>query len=93
MSLSLHDILKEQIQRMVVGIGQQSKGNIHPLIMDEVERSIIQIVLNETNNNLFRTAKILGIGRSTLYRKIEALKIHIPKHDHMEVISNNKNQP
>lgn len=88
MSFSLHDILKEQIQRMVVGIGPRGKGNIHPLIMDEVEKTIIQIVLNETNNNLFQTAKMLGIGRSTLYRKIEKLKIHVAKHEAMEVLSN-----
>lgn len=89
MSLSLHDILKEQIKRMVIGIGPNGNGNIHPLIMNEVERSIIQTVLEETHNNLFRAAKMLGIGRSTLYRKLEVLKIGVPKHS-MQHVSEKK---
>jgi DNA-binding protein Fis len=75
MSLSLHELLQRHIKKMVSGIGGNEKGNIHPLIMQEVERCIISSVLVETNNNYFRTAKILGISRSTLYRKIQYLKI------------------
>lgn len=39
--------------------------------LDEVERAHIQRVLDETGGNKTKAAKILGIGTSTLYRKIE----------------------
>lgn len=70
---SLHDILKKNVKQMVAAIGTNQKGNIHPLIMQEVERYLISVVLEETNHNYFVAAKILGISRSTLYRKIELL--------------------
>ena len=73
MSLSLHDFLRCEIRKMVISLGRNERGNIYPLIMEEIERSIISLVLYETKNNYLRTSRILGIGRSTLYRRIEAL--------------------
>ncbi|MCB9492942.1 MAG: hypothetical protein H6679_01555 [Epsilonproteobacteria bacterium] len=73
--LSLYQLLNKQVKQMIHGIGNDGQGNIHPLIMEEVEKSIIEIALRETNNNYFLAAKMLGIGRSTLYRKIEKFKI------------------
>ncbi|MBM3886293.1 hypothetical protein FJ364_00025 [Candidatus Dependentiae bacterium] len=78
MAESLYDFLRNKIQRMMLGIGVHNKGNIYPLIVEEVERSIIKIVLEETNGNLFASAKMLGISRSTLYRKLADLHIDIP---------------
>ena len=74
-SLSLHDFIKREIRKMVIGIGPKGQGNIYPLVMEEVEKTIIELVLQETNFNYFATAKMLGISRSTLYRRVEALKI------------------
>lgn len=79
---SLQEILKKNVKKMVEAIDKNQKGNIHPLIMKEVEKYLIDVVLDETKNNYFVAAKILGISRSTLYRKIENLGIE-----------NNKNSP
>ena len=75
MSLSLSDLLKRDVRKMIGCIGRNEKGNIYPLIMQEVERCIIMLVLEETKNNYFLASHILGISRSTLYRKIEALGV------------------
>jgi two-component system NtrC family response regulator len=39
--------------------------------MEEVERRLIQRALHFYDNNRQQAAKALGIGRKTLYRKIE----------------------
>lgn len=75
--MTLYEMLNCEIKRMVTGIGHHNKGNIHPLIMHEIETYIIQIVLSETNYNYLAASKMLGISRSTLYRKIENLKINL----------------
>jgi len=75
MSISLYDFLKREVKKMAASVGRHEKGNIHPLIMNEIERSIISLVLEQTNNNYFRTAQILGISRSKLYRKVAHLGI------------------
>ena len=44
----------------------------------EVEKSHIKQILDENNWNIARTAKILGINRSTLYTKIKTYDIRKP---------------
>lgn len=73
--MSLYDFLQTEIRKMVASLGRHEKGNIHPLVMNEIERCVITSVLQETNNNYFRTARALGISRSTLYRRIDMLGI------------------
>jgi len=73
--VSLYDFLRKEINKMVSSLGRNEKGNIHPLIMNEIERCIITSVLQETNNNYFRASQVLGISRSKLYRKVDALGI------------------
>lgn len=76
--MTLFELLHSHISKMVGSIGPHDTGNIHPLVMEEIERYIIQIVLEQTKYNLFATARILGIARTTLYRKIKKLAIDIP---------------
>jgi DNA-binding protein Fis len=73
--MSLHDLLKRDVQKMIGGVGRNEKGNIYPLIVQEVEKSIIEITLQETKNNYFKAARMLGISRSRLYRKIKKFGI------------------
>jgi DNA-binding NtrC family response regulator len=44
-------------------------------LMERTERAKIIEVLEQTGGNKFRTAKILGIGRQTLYNKLKIYKI------------------
>ena len=75
MTTSLHDLIKVHIHQMVSGMNPQVRGNIYPLVMQEVEKYIIQVVLDETRDNFRVTARLLGISRSKLYRKVEQLGI------------------
>jgi|WetSurMetagenome_2_1015567.scaffolds.fasta_scaffold62598_1 two-component system, NtrC family, nitrogen regulation response regulator GlnG len=77
--MALYELLHQQIKRMITGIGRNNRGNIHPLVMHEIEKYIINIVLEETNHNYVVASKMLGIGRSTLYRKIKEFGLeHTP---------------
>jgi DNA-binding protein Fis len=75
MSISLYDFLQKEIKKMVASLGRHEKGNIYPLVMNEIERYVITSVLEETDQNYLRASRALGIGRSTLYRRIRALGI------------------
>jgi DNA-binding protein Fis len=77
--MTLYELLKRDVKRMILGIGYNNKGNIHPLIMDEIEKYIIKIVLEETKYNYLASSKILGIGRSTLYRKLKKFELELPE--------------
>jgi len=75
MPVSLYDFLQKEIKKMVGSLGRHEKGNIYPLILNEIERYVITTVLEETNYNYLRASRVLGIGRSTLYRRIERLGV------------------
>ena len=75
MSLTIYDILAKNVKKMASSLGRNERGNLYPLIMGEVERSLIKLVLEETKNNHLRASKILGISRSTLYRRIKVLEV------------------
>jgi Fis family transcriptional regulator, factor for inversion stimulation protein len=51
--------------------GQDVTG-LHRLVMDEVERPMIETVLESANHNQSTAARILGISRSTLRKKLAA---------------------
>ena len=50
-------------------------GNLHGLLIGEVERFLIELVLEHTKNNQSQAADILGINRNTLRKKIKDLEI------------------
>ena len=75
MASTLYEVLKKTVKKMVKGLGEHEKGNIHPLVVGQVEKYLIELVLQEHRNNYFHASRVLGIGRSTLYRKIESLQI------------------
>ena len=49
--------------------------NFHSLVLEDVEKNHILSVLEQTNGNKTKTAEILGIGLTTLYRKLQSYGI------------------
>jgi sigma-54 dependent transcriptional regulator, acetoin dehydrogenase operon transcriptional activator AcoR len=64
-----------------VKVNHSAKTN-SSLSLEQVEKQHITTVLNESLGNVTAAAKILGIGRNTLYRKLEKYDIHCPETEH-----------
>jgi len=73
----LYELLRKDVKKMINGLGEREPGNIHPLLVQQIEKYLIEMVLEETDNNFVHTSRILGISRSTLYRKIDLLGIEV----------------
>jgi DNA-binding protein Fis len=76
-SCSLDEFLEEKLKRYLKKLAKLERSNLHDAILSEVEKSLIKLVLNETVGNQLKTAKILGINRTTLRTKINKYKIRI----------------
>ncbi|MEW6067890.1 MAG: helix-turn-helix domain-containing protein [Nitrospirota bacterium] len=76
-SYSIKDFLEEKLNRYLKELKKLENGHLYKTVLSEVEKSLIKIVLEETENNQLRTAKILGINRNTLRSKIKEYKIRI----------------
>ena len=55
----------------------EKKGELYKFLMLAVEKPLIESVLQRTEGNQLKTAKILGINRNTLHTKIKKLKIRV----------------
>lgn len=54
----------------------ENAGNVHKVLLDSLEKPLIQRILEQTNGNQLQTARILGINRNTLRTKIRKLGIY-----------------
>jgi two-component system, NtrC family, response regulator HydG len=68
-------LCKEQVVRLCdfqfMAAAPEASMEISTLNLSEMEREIIRKAIIKSNNNLTKAAEELGIGRTTLYRKIE----------------------
>ncbi|MEE2643236.1 MAG: sigma 54-interacting transcriptional regulator [Planctomycetota bacterium] len=60
-----------QIRPTDLGLRDVGTTQLESLRLDYWERKLIQEALSRTNNSVPNAAKLLGLGRATVYRKIE----------------------
>jgi two-component system response regulator HydG len=65
----------ESIRPHDLALRDSGSNDLETLRIDEWERRLITEALNRTSDNVPEAAKLLGIGRATLYRKIEQYHI------------------
>jgi len=58
-----------------IGLGKQQPRSIELSSLEDAEASHIRSVLSSAGNNVSHAAKRLGIGRNTLYRKMQRYRI------------------
>jgi len=73
--------LEEIIQRKLDDYFNRTRGvdveNLYSLVIERVERPLIELTLKATRGNQIRAAQILGINRNTLRKKINNLRISV----------------
>jgi DNA-binding protein Fis len=67
----LGDWLEKSVKQYVVAMKDYDNGQLHELILNGVERPLIEMVLRETAGNQTQASNILGINRNTLRKKIK----------------------
>ncbi len=72
--------LPPEIRENETQVALNGVGNVQePITLAEMEKAAIIRALRYSGNNFSQTAVLLGIGRSTLYRKLEHYNIQTPK--------------
>lgn len=70
-SLSLRNTVKETLKDYFYKLGGYDPTDLYDVVLEEVERPLIEVVLQRTRGNQSRAAKILGISRGTLRKKMK----------------------
>jgi two-component system, NtrC family, nitrogen regulation response regulator GlnG len=75
----LEELVHSKLETFIDQIDGYDVNDLYPIVIERVERPLIQLVLKKTRGNQVRAASILGINRNTLRKKINHLKIKIKK--------------
>jgi len=68
---SLHIILINKINDYLKSIDTKTLTNLHEMYIAEVEPPLLESILERARFNQVQTAKILGISRGTLRKKLK----------------------
>ena len=74
---SLRRLVERRARTLLLNVQPAGTGDIYHSILHEVERHLLQVVLDETDGNQLRTADLLGINRNTLRKKIRELGVEV----------------
>jgi two-component system nitrogen regulation response regulator GlnG len=74
-AFSVKEFLEDKLNGFLREMKKLERANLYDTVITEVEKALFSIVLNETGGNQVAAAKILGINRNTLSKKIKEYKI------------------
>ena len=77
--LSLEEIIRHKLGDYFRRTEGVDVDNLYSLVIERVERPLIELTLKKTKGNQIRAAQILGINRNTLRKKITDLRIELKK--------------
>ena len=77
--MSLEGLVDNKLRSCFANMDKMESGDVHSMVLNQVERPLIRFVLEKTRGNQVRAAEILGINRNTLRKKIQELGIELRK--------------
>jgi two-component system nitrogen regulation response regulator GlnG len=76
---SLEALVDTKLRSCFSNIEKLDKGDIHAMVLEQVERPLLRFILEKTRWNQVKAADILGINRNTLRKKIHELGIELKR--------------
>jgi DNA-binding protein Fis len=72
--LSLKEMVEIKLKRVVQNaVVHNGKGDLYHQVIKEVEESLIRLTMEKVANKQTKAAKILGINRNTLRKKLREM--------------------
>ncbi len=68
--ISLSDAVEQAVSAYFDAMGDEDITRLYKTVLEQVEPSLLRVVLQRTGGNRTHAARILGINRNTLLKKI-----------------------
>jgi Fis family transcriptional regulator len=70
-SMTLRQAVKDTLRNYFTNIGSEQPVDFYGILLEEIERPLLEVLINHTHYNQVRMATILGISRGTLRKKLK----------------------
>ena len=74
-SVPLRELIRQALEHYFKQLDGTHPANLYELVVEEVERPLLEMVLNVTQGNQSKAAELLGISRGTLRKKLQHYKL------------------
>jgi Fis family transcriptional regulator len=64
-------LLKDSLSNYFLNLDGSSTSNIYDLVISGVEQPLLELIMQHTHGNQSQAAKLLGLSRSTLRKRLE----------------------
>lgn len=72
-------LLAQALPGLVEDLLATEQSRLYRKVMDRVERPLLALVLEATEGNQLRAARLLGINRNTLRKRLRLLRLAVPR--------------
>jgi Fis family transcriptional regulator len=70
-STTLKQAVKDTLRNYFTNIGSEQPVDFYSILLEEIERPLLEALINYTHYNQVKMANILGISRGTLRKKLK----------------------
>lgn len=70
-SITLRQAVKDTLRNYFTNIGNEHPVDFYSILLEEIERPLLETLINHTHYNQVKMANILGISRGTLRKKLK----------------------
>ncbi|MDA8561713.1 DNA-binding transcriptional regulator Fis [Gammaproteobacteria bacterium] len=68
---TLRQAVKDTLKNYFTNIGNEQPIDFYDILLEEIERPLLEVLINHTHYNQVKMANILGISRGTLRKKLK----------------------
>jgi len=73
--LPLRDCVRQAVDAYFQNLNGHPSGGLYELLLSEVEKPLLEAVMQHTGSNQSRSAEVLGISRCTMRKKLKHYNI------------------
>lgn len=70
-NMTLRQAVKDTLSNYFTNIGGEQPVDFYTILLKEIERPMLEVLINHTHYNQVRMAQILGLSRGTLRKKLK----------------------
>ncbi len=70
-STTLKQAVRDTLSNYFTHIGSEQPVDFYSILLEEIERPLLEVLINHTHYNQVKMAHILGISRGTLRKKLK----------------------